>query len=171
MTWTSYLTYTAPGLAPADTDALRDTLGAAALVYDPNSGRLQITLELGADTLEAAAAAALRTAAAATGLLKPTRLYVLPTTDAAAETAHPAPLDLDLIGITQIADELGVSRQRAGQLADDADFPEPVLNPPSGRLYTRASVRAFKRHWTETRNPRGGPRRRRPATTPVSEER
>lgn len=162
MTWTSYLTYTAPGLAPADTTALRDALGAVDIVYNQSSGRLQVTLEVDSDTLEQAAVASLRSAEAATGLLKPTRLYVLPTTDAVNEAAHPAPLDLDLIGVTEIAGELGVSRQRAGQLADDPDFPEPVLNPPTGRLYTRASVQAFKQRWINTRNPRGGPRRRTP---------
>jgi hypothetical protein len=54
-------------------------------------------------------------------------------------------VNLDLIGITEIARALGVSRQRAGQLADDSDFPAPVVQPASGRLYTRASVKAFPR--------------------------
>ncbi|MCV7286125.1 hypothetical protein H7J87_12380 [Mycolicibacterium wolinskyi] len=162
MTWTTHLTYSAPGLTPADTTALRDALSAADLAYDQTSGRLQVTLEVDADTLQGAATKALDTAATATGLLKPNRLYLLPTTDAATETSHPAPMDLDLIGITEIADELNVSRQRAGQLADDhPDFPQPVYNPSSGRrrLYTRSSVRAFKQRWIATRNPRGGPRR------------
>lgn len=165
MSWTAHLTYTAPGLTAADTDILRRRIpDAAAVVYDRTTCHLQITLHVHADTLEHAATTALGAAAGATGMLKPTRLYVLPTNDAAAEAAHPAPLDLDLIGITQIADELEVSRQRAGKLADDPDFPDPVINADSGRrLYTRASVRAFKQRWTETRNPRGGPRRRLPA--------
>lgn len=161
MTWTTHLTYAAPGLTPADTASLRDTLDAADLVYDQASGQMQVTLEVDADTLQDAAAGALRAAAAATGLLKPNRMYVLPTTEAAHEAARPAPIDLDLIGITEIADELNVSRQRAGQLAEDPDFPDPVYNPPSGqrRLYTRTSVRAFKQRWIATRNTRGGPRR------------
>lgn len=161
MTWTTHLTYAAPGLTPADTASLRDALDAVNLVYDQTSGRMQVTIEIDADTLQDAAAGALSAAAAATGLLKPNRVYVLPTTEAATETAHPAPMDLDLIGITEIADELDVSRQRAGQLAEDPDFPDPVYNPPSGRrrLYTRTSVRAFKQRWIAARNPRGGPRR------------
>ncbi|OMC51907.1 hypothetical protein A5742_17350 [Mycolicibacterium fortuitum] len=161
MTWTTQLTYTAPGLTPTDTAALHGALDAVDLDYDQTTGRMQVTLEVNADTLQEAAADALHTAAAATGLLKPNRLYVLPTADAATEAAHPEPMDLDLIGITEIADELDVSRQRAGQLADDPDFPNPVYNPPSGRrrLYTRTSVRAFKQRWIAARNPRGGPRR------------
>nr|AVN58566.1 hypothetical protein B5P44_p00271 [Mycolicibacterium sp. CBMA 213] len=161
MNWTIYLTYVAAGLAAADTDVLRDTLGAAEITYDQNSSQLQVTLEVEADTLEQAATTALRTAAAATGLLKPTRLYVLSTTDAQAAIAHPGPVDLDLIGVTEIAVELGVSRQRAGELQYDPDFPRPVVEKPL-RLYTRASVRVFKEHWFKTRNPRGGPRRRTP---------
>ena len=166
MTWTARLSYSAPGLSAADLTALRTALVNAQIAYDATDGHLQISLDTEAATLEDAAAATLRTAAAATGLLKPSRLYVLPTADALLEAAHPAPLNLDLIGISQIAEELGVSRQRAGQLADDEDFPAPVLTPPSGRLYTRASVQAFHQRWLQTRNPRGGPRRRaRPPAT------
>lgn len=165
MNWTSYLTYTAPGLSPADTDALRDTIGAVDLAYDHIDGRLQVTLEVDADTLDQATTAVLGTAAAATGLLKPTRLYVLPTADAAAEKAHPAPIDLDLIGLTEVAAELGVSPQRADKLAAGPDFPRPVLQTPTGRLWTRTSVRAFKNVWDETKNPRGGRRRRATITT------
>lgn len=160
MNWTTYLTYTAPGLSPADTDALRDTLGAVDLAYDHNDGRLQVTLEVDADTLDQATTAALGAAAAATGLLKPIRLYVLSSVDAAAEKAHPAPIDLDLVGLTEVAGELGVSPQRADKLAASPDFPRPVLQTPTGRLWTRASVRAFKTVWDETKNPRGGRRRR-----------
>lgn len=164
MTWTSRLTYSAPGLSAGDLAALRTTLPNAEIAYEATDGHLQISIDAEGGTLEDAAATALRTAAAATGLLKPSRLYVLPTADALLEAAYPTPLNLDLIGISQIADEFGVSRQRAGQLAADDDFPAPVLTPPSGRLYTRASVQAFHQRWAQTRNPRGGPRRR--ATPP-----
>lgn len=163
MTWTTQLTYTAAGLTDEDTAALAEALGGADIAYA--AGRLQVNLEVEASTLEEAAASALRNAASATGLLKPTRLRVLPTAEFLDETAHPEPMNLDLIGITEIAAELGVSRQRAGQLADDPDFPGPVVQPASGRLYTRASVKAFQQRWTATRNPRGGRRRRQPAKT------
>lgn len=164
MTWTTQFTYTAAGLTDEDTAALAEALGGGAdIAYA--AGLLQVNLEVEASTLEEAAGSALRTAAAATGLLKPTHLRVLPTAEFLDETAHPAPMNLDLIGITEIAAELGVSRQRAGKLADDRDFPAPVLEPASGRLYTRASVNAFQQRWTATRNPRGGRRPRQPATT------
>ena len=163
MTWTAQLTYTAAGLTDEDTAALASALRGADIAYAAD--RLQVNLEVEASTLEEAVGSALHTAAAATGLLKPSRLRVLPTMEFLDETAHPEPMNLDLIGITEIAAELGVSRQCAGQLAGDVDFRAPVVQPASGRLYTRASVKAFQQRWTATRNPRGGRRRRRPATT------
>ena len=45
-----------------------------------------------------------------------------------------------------------------------AQHPQPVARTAAGRLYTRDSVQAFNQRWTATRNPRGGPRRRQPAT-------
>jgi Activator of Hsp90 ATPase homolog 1-like protein len=67
-------------------------------------------------------------------------LQALTTAEFVAEIEHPPAMNLDVIGVTEIAAELGVSRQRAGHLTDVPDFPEPVLHPASGRLYTRASV-------------------------------
>lgn len=143
MTWTAVLTYTAAALTAEDTAALSAALGDCDVSYHADSEQLQVTLEVDAATLAAATERALGAAAAATGLLKPTRLLVQTTADFLAETAHPAPMNLDLVGITEIAGELGVSRQRAGQLADGPDFPAPVVRPASGRLYTRDSVQAF----------------------------
>ena len=153
MTWTAQLTYTAGGLTSDDIAALTDALGDGGIVYGSDTGRLQITLEVEAPTLQDAADTVLRMTAAATGLLKLTRLQALTTAEFVAEIEHPPAMNLDAIGVTEIAAELGVSRQRAGQLTDDPDFPEPVLHPASGRLYTRASVKAFHKHWTATKTP------------------
>ncbi|GAB4667399.1 hypothetical protein [Mycobacterium avium] len=157
MTWTVQCSYAAT--APGDFDAV----SGAAVTYDPHRGSMQVALEVQAGTLEEAAVSGLRTAARITGL-RPARLCVQRTADLIADHEHPAPLDLDLIGVTQIAGELGVSRQRAGKLADDPDFPAPVLRTAAGRLYTRDSVKAFQQRWTAARNPRGGRRRRQHAT-------
>ena len=59
-----------------------------------------------------------------------------------------------------------MSRQRAGKLADADDFPRPVAHPASGRVYTRASVKAFQKRWEETRNKAGGRPKRHLDTTP-----
>lgn len=161
MTWTTQLTYAAAALSAADTAALAEALGQADVSYDAGSNRLQITLAVEASTLAEATGVGLSAAAADTGLAAPIRLLVQSTADFVADTEHPPPLNLDLIGITEIAGEFGVSRQRAGQLADDQDFPAPVVHASIGRLYTRASVRAFHKRWTAALSPRGGRRRRR----------
>ncbi|WND60076.1 hypothetical protein QQA43_30995 (plasmid) [Mycolicibacterium vanbaalenii] len=162
MKWTTQLTYTADGLTAEDTEELAGTLAGADIAYADD--RLQIQFEVDAAGLDDAANTALRTAAAATGLLKPTRLQILPTKDFQNQALQP--VSLDLIGITEIAEELGVSRQRAAKLTKAADFPKHVAHPASGRVYTRASVREFHRRWKATRNPRGGrPRRQLTADT------
>lgn len=155
MSWTALLTYTATALTPEDIAALSAALENCDVAYDSTTGRLDIARELTSPTLTAATERALADAAAATGLLKPTRLLVQNTADFLAESAHPLPINLDLVGITEIAGVLGVSRQRAGQLAEHLDFPAPVVHPASGRLYTRESVQAFA-----ARHPRIGSRTR-----------
>lgn len=163
MQWTAELAYSAPGLSETDTTALSSALPTATVHYQPSADRLHITITVDAATLRAAADAALTTTGTATGLLKPTRMHILPSIDYDTQIAHPPVQDLDLIGVTEIAAELGVSRQRAGQLTADPDFPAPVVHVAAGRLYTRASVQAFHDRWAAIRNTRGGPRRRQPA--------
>ncbi len=161
MTWTAELHYTADGLTDRDTKSLAKALGGADVAYA--AGRLRIQLEVEATTLKSAADSALRTAGAATGLLKPNRLQIMTTEELFDQALRPEPLDL--IGITEIADEFGFSRQRAGKLAGSPDFPDPVATIASGRIYTRASVKAFQQRWEATRSPLGGRQRRQLAPT------
>jgi hypothetical protein len=148
MTWTAQLTYTAGGLTSDDIDALTDALGDGGIVYGSDTGRLQITLEVDAPTLQDAADTMLRMTAAATGLLKLTRLQALTTAEFVAEIEHPPAMNLDVIGVTEIAAELGVSRQRAGarrrsrvaQQGHPRHGPPHLLalDPPSRRCTRRA---------------------------------
>lgn len=49
-----------------------------------------------------------------------------------------------LVGLSEIATMLGVSRQRVGQLVRDYDdFPPPVAELASGRIWETAAVRAW----------------------------
>lgn len=49
-----------------------------------------------------------------------------------------------LVGLTEIATMLGVSRQRVGQLVRDYDdFPSPVAELASGRIWETAAVEAW----------------------------
>lgn len=51
-----------------------------------------------------------------------------------------------LVGVHEIAELLGVSRQRVDQLAnDDPRFPEPVAVLAAGRVWERADVERWAR--------------------------
>ena len=50
---------------------------------------------------------------------------------------------VDLVGAQEIADLLGVSRQRVYQLANLPDFPRPVADLAQGRVWLRADVVAW----------------------------
>jgi predicted DNA-binding transcriptional regulator AlpA len=52
---------------------------------------------------------------------------------------------MDLVGLTEIGELLGVSRQRAGQLSETDGFPEPVAVLAAGRIWKRADVEAWAR--------------------------
>lgn len=45
-----------------------------------------------------------------------------------------------LVGLTEIAAMLKVSRQRAGQLVDRSDFPPPVATLAAGRVWNTDDV-------------------------------
>lgn len=48
---------------------------------------------------------------------------------------------LDLVGISEIAEMLGVTRQRVDKLSrTDPAFPEPVAEIRAGRIWLRAEV-------------------------------
>lgn len=50
---------------------------------------------------------------------------------------------LDLMGTTEIGQYLGVSRQRAGQLAATDGFPEAVADLAAGRVWLRSEVETW----------------------------
>jgi predicted DNA-binding transcriptional regulator AlpA len=51
---------------------------------------------------------------------------------------------LDLVGVTEISDMLGVTRQRVDQLVrTDPTFPEPDAEITAGRIWLRDAVEAW----------------------------
>jgi hypothetical protein len=56
--------------------------------------------------------------------------------------SEPKPLHL-----TEIADLLGVSKQRAHQLADEDGFPAPVGREGQSRLWNQRGVTVWARRW------------------------
>ena len=53
--------------------------------------------------------------------------------------------DVDLVGLKEIGELLGVSKQRAGQLAEQVGFPQPLGEISAGRVWRRADVEAWAR--------------------------
>jgi predicted DNA-binding transcriptional regulator AlpA len=49
----------------------------------------------------------------------------------------------ELVGATEIADLLGVTRQRVQQLANEAGFPAPVAILKMGKVWVLDDVRAW----------------------------
>lgn len=46
----------------------------------------------------------------------------------------------DLMGVTEIADLFGVSRQRVDQLAATDGFPAPIAELAAGRIWRKADI-------------------------------
>ncbi len=71
-----------------------------------------------------------------------------------------------LVGVSEIAELLGVSRARASEMARRAtNFPRPVAQRASGPVWTKGSIRAFAEDW-----PRRPGRPRRLVAAPVQSE-
>jgi len=51
-----------------------------------------------------------------------------------------------LVGITEIAQMLGVSRQRVGQLAKSDGFPTPAVTLAAGPVWDRSAIEKWARH-------------------------
>jgi prophage regulatory protein len=63
-----------------------------------------------------------------------------------------------VVGAAEIGAMLGVSRQRAGVLAQRPDFPAPLATLAMGTVWDTAAVTAWAAAWTRRRDaaPRGG---------------
>lgn len=122
--------------------AITEQLNAGVMV-DTATNLLTAVYQVTAPTLRAAADEALRAARALPA--KPTGLQVLRIEDWTADQENPRPQDL--VGATEAAQLLGVSRQRVGQLAERPDFPAPIARISAGPVWTRASVHAFMERW------------------------
>ncbi len=57
------------------------------------------------------------------------------------------PLKPMLMGTREIAERLGLCRQRVQQLADRSDFPAPYQELRMGRVWWRSEVEAWIRGW------------------------
>jgi predicted DNA-binding transcriptional regulator AlpA len=51
------------------------------------------------------------------------------------------------VRIVEIAEILGVSKQRAHQIADEPGFPAPIERDGRGRLWSRREVERWAKQW------------------------
>ena len=78
-----------------------------------------------------------------------TSLQVVTAEQADAERDHPRPQEL--MGYTEAATALDVSRQRVAQLdGQHPDFPRPVGRIGAGPVFTADSIRSFAARWNRS---------------------
>jgi hypothetical protein len=53
----------------------------------------------------------------------------------------------ELVGVSEVAELLGVSRQRVAQLREREDFPAPIAELAAGPVWTRTSLTRFVEAW------------------------
>lgn len=154
--WTAQIMCTVTGLSAEDTAEIAHQLGSqkavvdqsATVIYDNDTGSLDARFEVNSDTLQSASTVALK--AAGQSLPVEPSAYSIQTTAAyISEQAHPKPIDL--WGVAEISEHLGISRQRVYELADSPagagpNFPRPVAK----RLWTRTSICEFEKTWTRS---------------------
>lgn len=117
--------------------------GFAILTAAPTATRIDITVK--ADTAAGATARAVAAIEAAWHGPEPIAIRVTTAEAAEREAANPAPIDL--LGITDIANRLGITRQRADELTRTAAFPDALGATSSGRVWTAESIDRFEAHW------------------------
>lgn len=60
---------------------------------------------------------------------------------------------MDLVGISEIAEMLGVTRGRVGQMQHDPGFPKPLGRPKAGPIWKRQTIERWaKVHRNNERN-------------------
>lgn len=69
-----------------------------------------------------------------------------------------------LVGVAELAAQLGVSKQRASELAEQESFPTPVARLRSGPVWTAPSVSRFVDSWPRRRGRPAKPVGRRPSS-------
>jgi hypothetical protein len=165
MIWQASVEWTAvnpPGAAVEDVmDDLTDALASrgGAIGYTGATGTYSATLTIDAATLRQASSVALSAATAAAGAAGQARVVhqaVEVVTDAEADRRLLAPVVPEVVDTRDAAGILGVTRQRAQQLATtDPRFPVPVFTVGGAPVWVRAAVEAY----AAVRDPKPGRRR------------
>ena len=113
-------------------------------------GTYDAQFSLEGDDLAAVVAAALAVfdeARAAVGLPAWPYVELETKTEAALDEELAKPPFPEVVGATEAARMLGVSRQRLYQLAERDDFPPPMVQLAAGPVWLTDSIRAFEGSW------------------------
>lgn len=143
-------------LTADELDHVLDTLTPHAAVLSVQGDRLGASLAVDVDEI----ADAYPAARAAISAAVPAEIAAVESVKVATEQARDRevaePTIPELVGYAEIADIVGVSRQRARAFADLDDFPAAVVRTAAGPLRTRAAVESWAKH---RRTAPGRPRR------------
>lgn len=154
--WSVRITYTGPADSTSDqlaehAGALLEALAADAATH--TAGVITISLTVDAPTIDQAIVVTdhkIRGAAPAGWDLAGVEVLRHDLLEAELEQ----PLYPALVGITEAAGMLGVSRQRAHAIAQGSNFPTPIAELASGPVYLASAVEAFAAHPRTAGRPR-----------------
>jgi hypothetical protein len=70
----------------------------------------------------------------------------------------------ELLGVSEVAEALGVSKQRVAELSESESFPAPIIRLRAGPVWARSAIARFLNQWPRKpgRPARGGRARPRP---------
>lgn len=141
--WTVSVTWEAASpVTAADLERMLDVTDVVA--GEPGQTRLESTLTVQAGDPGSAAAKAFTTVKK--GIAGEfVSLEVMTTEEQDRRLAEPA--FPELVGVTEIAKALGISRQRASALQKSEGFPAPVATLASGPIYRRSDLSRFEETW------------------------
>lgn len=160
MRWSIRMEVAEAGAAPPDTDALFDLLeflepfdaSVTGTPEDPDDGKARYGVRMAvdaADPTEATDRAMREFLAGVEKFELPkwpfTFMSIVAEDELEAEVSRPN--FPDLLGVSELAGLLGVTRQRASALAKGPTFPKPVATLHSGPVWTKPSVGRFVESW------------------------
>lgn len=111
----------------------------------PRRGHTLLTLHVSADGILKATTAAHDAVQDTTGTAP---IAIETITEADQEHRADEPTIPELMSAADIAEELGITRQRVHQLRTTAAFPAPLADLRGGAVWDAAAIRHFGQHWT-----------------------
>lgn len=140
-------------LADDAIDVLVDELSAYAGVIAIHDDGYAARVSVDADTVDAAVADArevVRAAATKTSVPDEPVVRLEALTEASLEAELAEPVIPQLLGVAEVAERLGVSRQRISELRRSQYFPDPVADLRAGPVWAEPTLLRFIETWTRS---------------------